>query len=71
MPEYRIGKLNGECVLVYYDSTGKRHRYRLANHALERVCWIIHRPICTIVVRICTTIGSDSPPLPHPIRVSP
>jgi integrase len=27
--EYSIGKLRGECVLVYRDSTGKRHRYRL------------------------------------------
>jgi integrase len=29
MADYSIGKLNGECVIVYYDATGKRHRYRL------------------------------------------
>src|ERR1700747_451757 len=30
MPDdYTIGKLKGECVLVYRDSTGKRRRYRL------------------------------------------
>jgi integrase len=30
MPDdYRIGKLKGECVLVYRDAAGNRHRYRL------------------------------------------
>jgi integrase len=29
MSEYSIGKLNGECCLVYYDPGGKRRRYRL------------------------------------------
>jgi integrase len=27
--EYRLGRLGGECCLVYYDSTGTRRRYRL------------------------------------------
>src|SRR5690348_13268315 len=29
MSGYEIGKLKGECVLVYRDAGGKRHRYRL------------------------------------------
>jgi integrase len=29
MPEYNIGKLGGECVLVFWDSGGTRHRFRL------------------------------------------
>src|SRR5205807_2282633 len=29
MSGYSIGWLNGECVLIYYDRTGTRHRYRL------------------------------------------
>jgi integrase len=29
MADYSIGKLKGQCVLVYYDSAGNRRRYRL------------------------------------------
>jgi integrase len=33
---YKIGKLNGECVLVWRDSAGKRHRYRLGTEDPRR-----------------------------------